>query len=154
MIKKYLNNPYLNLIVRLIVGFMFIFAAIAKIGDPALFAKEINNYNLVPQIIANLMAITLPWVELACGIFLLSGIRQKANSLVSITLYTVFTIAILLAMLQGLSINCGCHTKILADKVGWNKVLQNLGFLVLSIYIWFFPVRKYSLETLINKDRE
>ena len=154
MFKQILNNNYLNLIIRILIGGLFIFTAISKIIDPSIFAKEIDNYNILPMFLVNPFAIVLPWIELFCGLFLLTGIRIKANALISISLYSVFTLAILIAMIQGLSINCGCHTKLLADKVGMTKVLQNIGFLVLSVYLLYFPLNKLSFESLIYSRKE
>ncbi|MBI5324425.1 MAG: DoxX family membrane protein [Ignavibacteriae bacterium] len=150
MLKKLLNNEYLNLSIRILIGGLFIFTAISKLADLTTFAKEIENYNILPFYLINIFSTILPWVELLCGLFILTGIRLKANAIISVGLYSVFTIAILIAMLQGLSIHCGCHTKILADKVGLEKVLQNTGLLLLSFYLFFYPVGKLTFERLIN----
>ncbi|MCL5991743.1 MAG: DoxX family membrane protein [Bacteroidetes bacterium] len=151
MNNKLIHNGYLNLVVRLLLGGLFIFTALSKFSDLSVFSKEIDNYNILPIFLINTFAVVLPWVELLCGIFLLTGIRIKANAMISISLFSVFTLAILIAMFQGLSINCGCHTKLLADKVGITKVLQNMGFLVLSVFLFYFPGNKFSFESLIKK---
>ncbi|OGU40279.1 MAG: hypothetical protein A2X61_09800 [Ignavibacteria bacterium GWB2_35_12] len=150
MFKQILNNKYITLSARVLVGGLFIFTSISKLADISVFAKEIDNYNILPMYLINIFAVLLPWLELLCGLFLLTGIRIKANAIICIGLYSVFTLAILTAMLQGLSIDCGCHTKILSDKVGITKVLQNIGLLILSVYLFFFPVNKLSLESLIK----
>lgn len=152
-IIKILSNDYLNLAVRILIGGLFIFTAISKLADLSVFAKEIDNYNIVPMYLINIFSLLLPWVELLCGIFLLTGIRVRANSVLSISLYSMFIIAILIAMLQGLSINCGCHTKILADRVGFAKVFQNTGLLLLSVYLFNFPFSKLSVENLISSNK-
>ncbi|TAL67669.1 MAG: DoxX family membrane protein [Bacteroidetes bacterium] len=152
IIKKILNNDYLNLAIRILIGGLFIFTAISKLADLSVFTKEIDNYNIVPMYLINMFSIILPWVELLCGFFILTGIRVRANAVLSIGLYSVFIIAILIAMLQGLSINCGCHTKILADKVGFAKVFQNSGLLILSVYLFNFPFSKLSIENLIKNN--
>lgn len=154
VINNILDNPYLNLVSRILIGLLFIFAAVPKIADPALFAKEIGNYGIIPFFFLNIMSLTLPWVELICGIFLMSGLRLKTSSAISIFLYTIFTLAVAIALIKGLSIKCGCHTKITADNVGIRKIIENCGLLLLCIYIFFYPAKKLTVENLILNDSE
>ena len=63
MIKEYFKGPVV-LFARLILGGVFIYASIDKILNPGDFAKIISNYHVLPFGLENLLAITLPWVEL------------------------------------------------------------------------------------------
>ena len=151
-IKLILNNSFLNLAARLILGVIFILSGVAKIGEPAAFAKEIANYNMMPNYLINIWALTLPWIELICGLFLMVGIRLKANSIVSSGLYLIFNIAIAYAMLQGLNINCGCHAALLAEQVGFPKIFQNTSLLLLSLNLFFNNNNKFTLENIVIKE--
>jgi putative oxidoreductase len=153
MFSKILNNPLLSLAARLIVGIVFLFFAIGKITDPENFAKSIANYGIMPDFTINLMALTLPWVELICGVFLIAGIRLKSSSLISGGLLIIFIAAVIVAMVKGLNIDCGCSTEA-AIKIGWPKILENTGLLIASIYLFFFPVRKLTFEQLAMKEIE
>jgi hypothetical protein len=55
-------------------------------------------------------------------------------------------------MSQGLKIDCGCFAQVEATPVGWPKVLQNLGLLLLAMYLFKFPLKTFSLESLAFKD--
>ena len=82
-----LRNKYLLFLFRVIVGFVFIYAGIIKISDPAGFSDAINNYDLLPLSFVNFFAITLPWIEVVAGLFLLFGVSVKENSfIISVTL--------------------------------------------------------------------
>jgi uncharacterized membrane protein YphA (DoxX/SURF4 family) len=43
-----INNKYLNLILRIILGLIFIFSGVEKISNPVEFAQSIENYRLLP----------------------------------------------------------------------------------------------------------
>ena len=46
------------------LGYVFISASLDKIMDPVSFSKSINNYEITPYWINNLVALILPWIEL------------------------------------------------------------------------------------------
>ena len=98
----------LNLLLRVVVGGIFLFAGAIKIADPAKFALAVGNYRVVPHVLTNLIAITLPWIELIAGAFVLVGIRLWAASTVIAGLTVLFFILISSALVRGLNIECGC----------------------------------------------
>lgn len=148
--KKLLENPVLSLIARLVVGIVFIYAAVGKILDPHFFAREINNYSLAPAFLINIFAITLPWIEFIAAVFLIAGLRLKASSILIGIMLIIFIVAVGIAIFRGLDINCGCFGKTVS-KVGWKKILENSGLLILCIYIYFFPVQSLTVERFFTR---
>ncbi|MFP4369223.1 MAG: MauE/DoxX family redox-associated membrane protein [Candidatus Kapaibacterium sp.] len=144
--KRFLDNPYLALIARLILGFMFIIVGIAKIHEPAVFAEEIGNYRILPEFMLNFIALLLPWLELLSGLFIIAGVRIRANTIITGALLIVFIIAVASADIRGLDINCGCYSNIAEQKVGMAKILENTGLLILAVYLYIFPNNRFSLE--------
>ena len=65
-----LRSSWLAIRVQLALGAIFVAAALPKIIDPPSFAHMIFNYRLVPGPLVNLMALTMPWIELLCGLAL------------------------------------------------------------------------------------
>ena len=65
----------LGLAARVYLGGVFLFACWHKILEPGSFALDIATYQILPLGLVNLMAITLPWVELAAGVMLIVGVR-------------------------------------------------------------------------------
>lgn len=152
--KQILNNQLLLLLIRLTLGVFFLLASIGKIADPALFAREIANYRLMPELIVNLMAIAIPWIELACAVFLIAGIRMKANAAIIAGMLVVFIGAIGSAMARGLNINCGCISS-QVSIVGWGKIFEDLALLAGALILFFSNNRSFTLERIIvNDDRE
>jgi uncharacterized membrane protein YphA (DoxX/SURF4 family) len=124
--KKLISNIYILFLMRIILSLVFIFAGIEKIISPAGFSESISNYRLLPSTIIIFSAITLPWVELFTGILLLFGISVKENAAIITALLVVFTLAVIISILRGLSIDCGCFGTALGERVGLLKVTENV----------------------------
>jgi putative oxidoreductase len=108
MLSKVLSNRYLILGLRLVIGGVFIWASWHKIGNPEGFARDIYNYRMMPGSTINLMAIIMPWLELACGVLLIVGPLMRGSALLIGLMLLVFIIAISAAIIRGLNIDCGC----------------------------------------------
>jgi uncharacterized membrane protein YphA (DoxX/SURF4 family) len=122
--------------VRLIVGGVFIYAGYVKIIDPAGFAKNIYQYQLLPSdLFVNLSALFLPWLEVVCGAALILAPRlRRGASLWILAMLAVFTTAVIISLARGLDISCGCmSTDPNAAKIGWKKVAENVGLIVLTL---------------------
>ncbi|MGA1529649.1 MAG: MauE/DoxX family redox-associated membrane protein [Kiritimatiellia bacterium] len=120
---------------HLIVGVVFIYAGWIKIIDTPGFAKNIYQYQLIQDIWVNLSAIILPWLELVTGIILIfiRPLRRGAAAWIGLML-VVFTTAVIISILRGLDISCGCmSTSPDAAKIGWRKVAENTGLFLLTI---------------------
>ena len=136
-----LNNKYFNLILRIILGSIFIISGVEKISNPAEFAQTIENYRLLPISSINIFALILPWIELISGMFLLFGIKNKENSLIITTMMIVFTSAVVIAVLRNLDIDCGCFGTLTAQKVGLRKVIENIVLISMGFTILFGKVQ-------------
>ena len=123
---RILSNKYFLLLLRLVLGLIFIFAAIEKIITPENFSVSIANYKLLPAEFINITAIILPWIELISGLLLLLGIWVKENSAIITFLLFVFTLAIIISLLRGLNIDCGCFGTIYGSRIGIMKVVENI----------------------------
>ncbi len=129
--------------IRLILAAVFIYAGIGKILDPAGFTADIENYRLLPYFLSALTAVVLPWIEVICGILLITGKWINGASLIIIILNMVFIIAITSAILRGLDINCGCFS---LSKEGSSVSIVRIAedFLFLGFAIVIFLVNRKS----------
>ena len=149
MLKEMIFNKYLLLLIRLFLGFIFLFAAVFKIADVDTFAQSINNYKLLPDILNNLTAIILPWIELSAAFLLIFGVSVKENSAIISALLIIFIAAIFISLLRGLDIECGCFGTVDGSKVGIQKLLENFGLLLLGLILIKFDSNYFSL---VKKD--
>jgi len=104
-----LRSRGVHVALRLVLGVIFVVAALPKIADPAAFARIVYQWQVVPPVPANLVAIVLPWVELVAGLLLISGVWKKDAALVVALLLVVFLGAASYVLAQGIDVeNCGC----------------------------------------------
>ena len=93
---------------RLLLAGVFLYAGFLKGRDPVAFAGQVAAYQLLPYAFNYLVAATLPFVELLCGVLLLLNRRVRPALLVLFGLNTVFMLALFSLLLRGLEIDCGC----------------------------------------------
>lgn len=135
--KKILSNRYLLLLSRLILGVFFIVASIEKIAFPELFALNVQAYKILPTSLVNITALIIPWMELICGIFLISGAFVRSSSVILSGLLVMFIILIFSALLRGLKIDCGCFGPT-STPVSWMRIIEDIGLLFLGFHIFYF----------------
>ncbi|MFC2085020.1 MauE/DoxX family redox-associated membrane protein [Bacteroidota bacterium] len=149
--KAIIGNKYFLLIARILLGFTFIIAGIEKISYPEDFATSISNYKVFPIYSINIIAITIPWIELISGLLILYGIAIKENAFIINILLITFIMLIMMAIMRGLDIECGCFGTRYGQKVGILKILENSGFLFLGLMIMFFDSNKVTMFDNIKK---
>lgn len=125
---------------RWYLGMLFIGACLHKIADPHSFAVDIATYDILPLVLVNLAAITLPWIELAAGAMLLVGWRVRAASLLIAGMMVVFLAALTVALARGLDMSCGCFASQGAeeDPISYLTILRDLWWLGLSLWVLVF----------------
>jgi putative oxidoreductase len=143
-LSEALAHPWLTIRVQILLGVIFVVAALPKIVDPPSFAHMIYNYRIVPGGLVNLSALVMPWLELLCGLGLILGIwRQASRNLIALLL-VVFIVAISINLFRGNAIDCGCFNVADAGKTYEQRIadmkldiLRDLGMLLLAVQLWW-----------------
>ena len=149
---RILDNKYTPFILRVILGGIFIYAAAGKILYPAEFSESIANYQMVPVIANNFIAVTLPWVEFVAGLLLLNGFKTQSANFVIFLCLCIFSIGAFSALVRGLDINCGCFTEA-SRRVGLIFLAEEAGFFFMSLTILFFDKGFLSIDNLLSRYR-
>ena len=128
-------------IARLLLAAVFIWAALYKIWEPAVFALNIATYQILPLWLINLQAIGLPWVELLVGLCLLLGWWTRESALVTVGMNIMFIVALVIVLYRGDEIVCGCFASAEAGhQIGWDLVARDMGLLMVGAYLaWVGP---------------
>lgn len=151
------------LIVRLVLGVLFIYMGVQKVGHPVEFLKQIRLYEMLPEspgIFLNGTALVLPWMEILCGTALILGLWVRgAAGLIGLML-GVFTPAILMRTLairaeEGtpflqIAFDCGCGA---GEVVAWTKMLTNTGLLALALTGLVSRSRRFCLSLWFERRR-
>jgi putative oxidoreductase len=127
--KRILTGRELNLILRLFIGGMFVYAAWDKVLHPYGFAVSIRAYKIIPFALSNFAALAVSWSELIAGLMLLIGILPRKAAGAIFTLLAVFTLAIATTVVRGMAIDCGCFGSGGGAATSWLLILRNVALL-------------------------
>jgi putative oxidoreductase len=140
-------NRYLPSAVRILLGAIFIYAALLKIADPVAFAGSVAAYKILPYFASYLTAAVLPFVELSCGLLLVCGYRVRGGALIIGAMNLVFMIALSTAILRGLDIDCGCFKQGGAKTTPWTALVRDAVFLAMTVFVLKVEARKSNDST-------
>ena len=133
----------LLLLCRLVLAVVFIYAGVQKFLQPDVFFEEIEAYRLLPNAVVYFGAYFLPTLEIAVGIGVLFRVTLKWSALLIIALNVVFILAILLAWMRGLDIDCGCFgesDELIANySIYYAKIImRDFLFIIMGVTIFFY----------------
>lgn len=127
--------PFLTAI-RVIVGGLFIYAGLAKLMDPHAFLKAIASFQILPSALVGPLAIALPAIELVAGTAWIIGRWPRAAATIILGLCLVFLGALGLAILRGVSADCGCFAGLGAGSTSLGLALLRDVILVAATSCW------------------
>lgn len=128
----------LPVVSRCVLGAVFIAAGVSKIVHPAVFFGDLLSYRVpLPELFLRMVAVWLPWLEVAAGLGLLLDFWAETVRPVVAVLCLVFVVMLTQAVVRGLDLNCGCFG---AGAAGWFErpgaaLVRALILLVASLYL-------------------
>jgi uncharacterized membrane protein YphA (DoxX/SURF4 family) len=122
------------LVLRLVLGVVFVYAAWTKLRTPwELFAMEVDAYQLLPIKAVELVARALPWFELVVGLLLIAGFwLRTASTAIALVLAGFFTLMVR-AYVKGMEIPCGCFGA--NDIISWKTLLRDGSLLAAAVVL-------------------
>ena len=150
MNRKTEIKDMLGLAARMILGGVFVYAGFLKAVAPAEeFAYAIETYRVLPQNLAMIPALIMPWLEIYLGVFLIIGLYERLSALFTGVLLMCFEGLLLQAALRNLPVtSCGCFGSSKSNSLV-HEILQNLLLLGLA-FIAFEHGKKISLDSLME----
>jgi len=142
-----------GLVARLVVGGVWIAAALAKLPDPSASVRAVRAYDLLPEGVVPTVGHTLPILELVVGACLVLGLLTRPMSFVSALLFLAFVVGISAAWARGLQIDCGCFggggfDADATSKYPW-EIARDVGLLALSALLVWRPRTPWSADGLL-----
>jgi uncharacterized membrane protein YphA (DoxX/SURF4 family) len=126
-------------LLAILIGLLFLYAGVVKVIDPVQFARDIDNYKMLPWQAGVGLALYLPWLEIFCGLALITRVFFRGSVFIITSLVFVFILASIVAKARGLDVSCGCFGE--ASKYlnfSWHLALD---FLLLGglLLLWKRP---------------
>jgi putative oxidoreductase len=151
---KYLRHPGVYWAVAIVLGALFVYASLDKIGAPRDFARIVYHYRLAGPsaklgfLPANLLAVVLPWVEIVCGVLLIVGVCRREAAVITAALLVTFVVAVSWALAHGIDIkNCGCFTVTSEGRsAGIRLILGDVAMLLAAVYVAALPPLRRQAE--------
>lgn len=148
----WLTHPFTGLVVRIVLGGVFIYASLDKIRHPELFAEAVYNYQLSPEVAVNLVALWLPWLELFSGVLLVLGVWVQGSSLILSGLMMLFLAALGINLARGLDIHCGCFTTQGSGPMTMVTLFRDLLFLVMGLFLlWLYQIKSIPVTFSLSR---
>lgn len=108
------------------------------------FSMQVDSYQILPAWAVTPLAHTLPWLELAVGILLLTGFALRYVAIVATLLLAAFYAAVIRSYALHLAINCGCFGPN-EQLTAWTLVRDGFFFaLGVALAIGAFLIRRRS----------
>lgn len=93
---------------RIVLGAVFIYAGVMKIGHPQQLADSIAAFEILPRMMVSPLALGLPPFEIVSGLLLAVGWLRRVAAFATVIAMAVFSVALFSAILRGLTLDCGC----------------------------------------------
>ena len=137
-LKKILLSPWVNYLIRFILGSVFLYAGITKIFDPKAFARVISQYDLVPENLLAPVAIGLPVLEVLAGVGLFFAVRGSLSVISG--LLVMFVFVLWYGILRNLDIDCGCFSpqELKSQASLWHAFYRDIAMIAATGYL-FIP---------------
>jgi uncharacterized membrane protein YphA (DoxX/SURF4 family) len=123
------------LILRVVLGAIFLVAGGAKIGHAADFASQIAGFRILPTAVIAPMALVLPFLEVLLGAYLVLGLFTRASAWIAAVVLLVFDGAIASAVIRGMSVSCGCFGPQDKTVTTWGEVARDAIFVILAVVV-------------------
>jgi uncharacterized membrane protein YphA (DoxX/SURF4 family) len=118
-----MKGAWAGTLARWLLGGLFLYMGLNKALDPVTFLKLVRQYDLVHGALGlNFIAVVIPWLEVFCGLLLISGVAVRGAALVTALMLLGFTLIVLrrALILHGqmsppisfcaIAFDCGCGT--------------------------------------------
>jgi len=118
---------------RVVLGALFIWAAVTKLPDIAAFAQDVANYRVIPAALVPIVAAAVVGIELLAGIALVIGVMDRPAAAVLAVLLAAFTALLAQALLRGIDLRCGCFGG--DERASWWTVVRDLVMLAAAVAV-------------------
>ncbi len=142
---------YFTPLLRILFGLTFIFSGIAKIINVADFQYTIEKFALIPDLFAPTLSYLIPIIETVIGFFLIFNFYPLIIVQFSIYLILFFTSVIIVKVLEGGDLSCGCFGSLSTNKIDEWTIMRNVVFLIWGVILIYLILQSKSNLILAEK---
>jgi uncharacterized membrane protein YphA (DoxX/SURF4 family) len=150
---------YSGVLIRWILGSIFIYMGLTKALHPEAFLKLLRQYDLTESsLLLNSIAAGLPWFEVFCGLLMLLGVAVRGTALLLILMLVPFSLVVLkraltISGLQHIAFcavrfDCGCGN---GEVLICRKLAENTLLFLLSCWLLAGFGRRFALRFSLDR---
>ena len=133
----------IELLFRIALGGLFVYASLPKLGNPLSFADKIRNFRIIDDPWVAWVAMGLPVLELLVGVCILLRILYPGALLVTIGMMLAFIPALASLLVRGIEEDCGCLSAKLTPDL---QILVDIGLLAIALFLlWLWRRSRKAL---------
>lgn len=122
--------------VRFVLATLLVVSGFLKVSDLRGFADIVQRYNVMPRRLARFSAYVQPFGEIVVGGILFSGSRLVLGAALALVSLSVATFFVAYALVRKVKLdNCGCYGTTVKVPVSWRKVVENVLWILLALYL-------------------
>ncbi|HZP53150.1 DoxX family protein [Actinocrinis sp.] len=145
--------PWISLVARLLLGAMWLFYCLPKLGSSDANAASVRNFQILPGGLVNVFAYAQPYVELALGLLAIAGLGTRLVAVLSALLLLTYIGGIASLGARGIHITCGCGGAGGQVAVGKTRytldILRDTLYLVPAVWLIWKPKSKFSADAAL-----
>lgn len=145
--------PWISLVARLLLGAMWLFYCLPKLGASDANAASVRNFQILPGGLVNVFAYAQPYVELALGLLVIAGLGTRLVAVLSALLLLTYIGGIASLGARGIHITCGCGGAGGQVAVGKTRytldILRDTLYLVPAVWLIWKPKSKFSADAAL-----
>jgi uncharacterized membrane protein YphA (DoxX/SURF4 family) len=146
-------KEWVGLVLRLVVGCVWIVAGALKLPDPAQSVAAVRAYQLLPGDLVTPVGQLLPVIEIVIGVMLVIGLLTRGAAVLSALVFLAFIVGIASVWARGINIDCGCFGGGGADpdaasSYPW-EIWRDVLLLAASGFVAWLPATRLSLDNLL-----
>jgi uncharacterized membrane protein YphA (DoxX/SURF4 family) len=139
---------WLLLLGRLILAGIFLAAGYLKLREPWLqFAVSLNTLKILPDNLLEPFSRTLPWCEVALGVWILSGLWLRWSAALASAMLGVFFSVLVRSYAMGLQVDCGCFGS--GEPLGPKTLARDGLMLALALCVTIAAFRMRAVRTAL-----
>lgn len=138
---------------RVLLGLLFAYSGFSKLIRPSeYFEFAISMYEIFPPSAVWLASVTVPWVELIFGAYLLLGFEMQRAAAILASLTVMFQLLLGQALLRGLRIDeCGCFGGGFVHLTLYQSFALDSAMLLVLLQLSSAKSGRFSLDRCLSK---
>jgi uncharacterized membrane protein YphA (DoxX/SURF4 family) len=111
---------------RFVLGWLFLLAGATKLADLNTFEDAVRDYRILPARLVRPVARALPPTEIVAGVLMGAGVAVTVVGVGLTLLLVVFATAVMINLVRGRSIDCGCFGTGGSERISWGTVARDV----------------------------